>query len=180
MRIGDLPMSALVVFESIYGNTKLVAEAVARGLSESIEVEVLEVGSAPLHLAPEVALLVVGAPTHAFGLSRPNTRHDAVTRAPSPVSEPKAGVREWFDTLEHAGKGVRAAAFDTRIGRGWFPGSAARAASRRLGALGFKAAVGPESFYVVGATGPLADGEEERARQWGFELGAEITHLSPA
>ena len=86
MRIGDLPMSALVVFESIYGNTKLVAEAVAHGLSESIEVEVLEVGSAPLHLAPEVALLVVGAPTHAFGLSRPNTRHDAVTSAPSPVS----------------------------------------------------------------------------------------------
>ena len=173
-------MSALVVFESIYGNTRLVAGAVARGLSEWIEVEVLDVGSAPSKLMPEVALLVVGAPTHAFGLSRPNTRRDAVTRAPSPVSEPKTGVREWFDTLEHAGKGVRAAAFDTRIGRGWFPGSAARAASRRLGALGFKAAIGPESFYVVGGTGPLADGEEERARQWGFELGAEITHLSPA
>jgi len=173
-------MSAVVVFESIYGNTRSVAEAVVRGLSESIEVELLEVTSAPSRLSPGIDLLVVGAPTHAFGLSRANTRHDAVTKAPSPVPEPETGVREWLGTLARAGDGVRAASFDTRIGRGWVPGSAARAALRRLGGLGYSAATPPESFYVVGSTGPLADGEEERARQWGFELGAEIAHLSPA
>lgn len=123
---------------------------------------------------------VVGAPTHAFGLSRANTRHDAVTKAPSPVPEPETGAREWLGTLARAGDGVRAASFDTRIGRGWVPRSAARAALRRLGGPGYSAATPPESFYVVGSTGPLADGEEERARQWGFELGAEIAHLSPA
>jgi hypothetical protein len=167
-------MSAVVVFESIYGNTRSVAEAVARGLSESIEVEVLEVGSAPSRFAPGVDLLVVGAPTHAFGLSRPSTRHDAVTKAPRPVAEPATGVREWLGTLERSGDGVRAASFDTRIGRGRLPGSAARAALRHLGGIGFGAATAPKSFFVVTTTGPLADGEDEQARQWGFELDAEI------
>lgn len=171
-RIGDATMSVLVVYESIFGNTRLVAEAVARGLSASIAVEVLEVGSAPSRIGPEITLLVVGAPTHAFGLSRPNSRHDAVTKAPSPVPEPETGAREWLGRLERAGAGVRGAAFDTRLGRGWIPGSAARAALRRLAALGFEAAIGPESFYVVRSAGPLADGEGTRAQQWGTELGA--------
>lgn len=61
---------ALVVFESMFGNTAEVARAVARGLDDHAPTEVVEVGAASARLAEDVDLVVVGGPTHAFGLSR--------------------------------------------------------------------------------------------------------------
>src|SRR5690606_14826892 len=74
---GRLPMRALVAFESMFGNTGLIAEAIADGLARHGEVETAEVGTAPVLLPAEVDLLVVGGPTHAFGMSRPGTRSSA-------------------------------------------------------------------------------------------------------
>jgi flavodoxin len=67
-------MRALVVYESMFGNTQAIANAIVQGLSGRMRVEALEVGVAPATIDDDVALLVVGGPTHAFGLSRPQTR----------------------------------------------------------------------------------------------------------
>ena len=63
---------ALVVFESMFGNTQQIAEAVKEGLSTSVPTDILEVGTAPGVIPDGVGLIIVGGPTHAFGMSRPN------------------------------------------------------------------------------------------------------------
>ena len=75
-------MRALVVYESMFGNTQTIADAIAGGLAQRMRVDAVEVGSAPATLDDDVTLLVVGGPTHAFGMSRPRTRQDAATQTP--------------------------------------------------------------------------------------------------
>lgn len=166
-------MRALVVYESMYGNTQTIAEAVADGLASSTgtdTVEAVEVGAAPRDVPSDVDLLVVGAPTHAFSLSRPNSRADAAKRSDRPLVSTGIGVREWIAGLPHATAPGAAATFDTRLRRPRLPGSAARAALRRMRRLGWRPAARAASFWVEGTTGPLSDGELERARRWGTEL----------
>lgn len=164
-------MRALVVFESMFGNTRDVAHAVADGLSTGAQVDVMEVGTAPAQLDPDVALLVVGGPTQAFGMSRAGTRADAQKQSPQPVVSPGIGVREWLERLAAAPSGIAAATFDTRISSPRVPGSAARGAHKRLRHLGFVMVAPPEDFFVKGTGGPLEPGEIERAQAWGAELG---------
>ena len=164
-------MRALVVFESMFGNTERIARAVGEGLSVQMPVDVVEVGSAPTELPSDLALLVVGGPTHAFGMSRPNTRADATRQAKGQVVSEKLGIREWLDKLGKSG-GVPATAFDTKVKSRWAPGSAARAAQRRLTRLGFARAEAARTFLVEGTPGPLLDGEVARAELWGERLAA--------
>ena len=162
---------ALVAFESMFGNTQTIAEAVAEGLSSRIPTDLLEVGAASDVLTDDVELLVVGGPTHAFGMSRPRTREDATRQAGGHVVSERTGLREWLASLERSTGNVAAAAFDTRIDKPRVPGSAARGAEKRLRKLGFRITAPSESFYVTGVSGPLVDGEAERALRWGQELG---------
>jgi hypothetical protein len=162
---------ALVVFESMFGNTKTIAEAVAEGLSSQVPTDLLEVGAASDVLAGDVDLLVVGGPTHAFGMSRPRTREDANRQAGGHVVSERNGLREWLTSVERGTGNVAAAAFDTRIDKPRVPGSAARGAEKRLRKLGFRIAAPSESFYVTGVAGPLVDAETERAHRWGQKLG---------
>jgi len=67
-----------------------------------------------------------------------------------------------------------AAAFDTRVYRPYLPSSAARRATRQLKRLGARVIAHPEGFRVVDTLGPLENGEEERARQWGMTLAASV------
>ncbi len=161
---------ALVVFESMFGNTQTIAEAVAEGLSSRIPTDLLEVGAVSDALADDVDLLVVGGPTHAFGMSRPRTREDATRQAGGHVVSERTGLREWLASLERSTGNVAAAAFDTRIDKPRVPGSAARGAEKRMRKLGFRVAARSKSFYVTGVAGPLVDGEVERAHRWGQEL----------
>ena len=63
-------MSAIVVFESMFGNTQEIAEAVAEGLrAADVDARQLEVGSAPDRFDETVGMVVVGGPTHAFGMT---------------------------------------------------------------------------------------------------------------
>ncbi|UNX55446.1 flavodoxin/nitric oxide synthase [Georgenia sp. TF02-10] len=175
---------ALVVYESMFGNTRAVAEAVATGMARVAPgdaVDVIEVGTAPALAAVDADLLVIGAPTHAFGLSRPTTRSDAAARTGTGVLSTTIGVREW---LEHAGapaalpadgatparRGLPAAVFDTRVLRRNLPGHAADAIARRLRQLGLSLVTEPATFTVDGYTGPLLPGELDRARAWGEYL----------
>jgi hypothetical protein len=164
-------MRALVVFESMFGNTQAIAEAIADGLSGRMQVDVVEVGVAPTDIGDDVALLVVGGPTHAFGMSRPGTRQDAAKQARDGLVSTGIGLREWLDGLRRSAS-VAVATFDTRVSKPRLPGSAARAAEKRLRRLGFPVVAPAASFYVEGTSGPLLQGERERARRWGERLRA--------
>src|SRR5690606_37345111 len=116
-------------------------------------------------------LLVVGAPTHAFSMSRPSTRQDAAKRSDGPLVSTGPGVREWLAGLATGTAPRAVAAFDTRVRKPRLPGSAARAVLRRARRRRWPVAASPESFWVEGTTGPLTDGELDRARAWGAGLG---------
>ena len=158
-------MNALVVYESLYGNTKLIAEAVGEGLAQKITTELMEVSAAPVD--PSSAdLVVVGGPTHQFGLSRKSSRQQGADDADGPVISLDMGIREWMGNLPRV-SGTAAATFDTSIRKPNLPGSAARGAAKRLKKVGYRILVPAEIFLVEGGKGPITDGEIDRARQWG-------------
>jgi hypothetical protein len=161
---------ALVVFESMFGNTRTIAETIREGLSSGFATDLIEVSQAPVQISEDVSLLVVGGPTHAFGLTRERTRADAAMQAEGPLVSPGIGLREWLADVEVGTRGIRAVTFDTRIDKPRVPGSAARGAEKRLRRLGFAIAAPAESFYVTGTKGPLVGGEAERAREWAAGL----------
>ena len=71
-------MKALMVYESMFGNTAEIARAVSEGMAPEMDVDLREVNDAPAAVTDSVDLMVVGGPTHAFSLSRASTRADAV------------------------------------------------------------------------------------------------------
>lgn len=172
-------MRALVVYESMFGNTQAIARAIADGLGDVMAVEILEVADAPIALPLDVGLLVVGGPTHAHGLTNQKTRADAADRAGVRLVSRGSGIREWLETLMPGPATVAGAAFDTRIkGPELLWGSAAKGVTKRLQALGFRV-LSPVSFVIGGPAGEpfdrLLDGELERARAWGATIGAAVT-----
>lgn len=171
-------MRAIVLYESMFGNTKAVAEAIAAGLTQHGQVAALEVGDVD-GIPRGTDLLVAGGPTHAFGLTRASTRADAASRAHAPLVSRGKGMREWSDALACLPTGLLVATFDTRLRRPRVPGSAAKALAKRLAKKGGRPIVGPETFWVGDVLGPLLDGELERARSWGYRVGADAS-ASPA
>ena len=162
-------MNALVVYESMWGNTEAVAGAVAEGLGAAVALRA--VTDAPRRVPDDVDLLVVGGPTHAFSMSRPATREDAVEQGARPGRAAR-GIREWLDALP-ASDHLDVATFDTRVTKvRRLPGSAARKAAREIRSHHLGHVVDTQSFYVEDVAGPLLDGELERARDWGRHLAA--------
>lgn len=168
-------MKSVIVYESMFGNTEHIARKVADGLAQAGShtklADVREIG--PDDLAGS-DLVVVGAPTHAFSLSRPSTREDAVRQGADP-SHAAFGVREWLDTLDAvfpvAAERPRVAVFDTRVEKvRRLPGSAAKRAAKVLRANGFDVLDRPTSFYVADVQGPTTFGEFYRAHDWGVRL----------
>ena len=99
-------MRALVVYESMYGNTHVVASNIADGLRATHEVTLVPVAEATEDLVAEADLLVVGGPTHMHGLSSPASRRMAAQAAAKPASglslDPDAcgpGLRDWLKGL---------------------------------------------------------------------------------
>lgn len=172
-------MHAHVVYESMFGNSHAVAEAVAAGLraaAPGAQVEVVSVLAAPDAL--ETDLLVVGGPTHTFTLSRPETRASRPEHLADPEARRRAeaepgadtgrGVREWLEALG-AAPGTPAAAFDTRADRP-LPKRASSGMAKRLRRAGYRVVLPPTGFHVAGMHGPLADGELDRATAWAQEV----------
>ena len=167
-------MRALVVYESMWGNTEQVAQAIAAGLRESMEVESVEVEQAPADPGPEVGLIVAGGPTHAFSMSRTSTRADALQRG-ADHGRSTFGLREWLDGLPTGQHPQRIATFDTRVAKmRHLPGSAAKAAAKVAHRHGFERAENVESFYVDDMEGPLLEGELTRATEWARQIAADV------
>jgi flavorubredoxin len=170
-------MKALVVYESMYGNTAAVGEAIAA----SLRANGLEVSSGPVTaIGPAEAagaeLLVVGGPTHAHGMSRSATRKTAAEDKKNAYAHPTVapGLREWMDGLPPDTR-RRAAAFDTRIEKpAILTGSAAKGIAKRLKHHGFRLVVEPECFFVS-TDNQLLENEIDHATTWGNEVAASIS-----
>jgi hypothetical protein len=178
-------MRALVVYESMYGNTHVVAGEIADGLRVGYEVTLVPVAEATAELVTGADLLVVGAPTHMHGLSSASSRRTAVKAAAKDGSELRldpdasgAGTRDWLHDIGR-GDGL-AAAFDTRLsGVPAFTGRASRPIAKLLKRHGYRLIAAPESF-LVSSQSTLLDGEAERARRWGMTIGAASKTYLPA
>lgn len=111
-------MSAIVVFESMFGNTQEIAEAIAEGLrAAAVDARKVEVGSAPDRLDDAVGMVVVGGPTHAFGMTRPGTREGARHQADRPTVTQGIGLREWLESIPDSRPELLTATFDTRVAK---------------------------------------------------------------
>jgi hypothetical protein len=169
-------MKAVVAYESVYGNTRQIAEAVAAGLEPLGEVEVMSVNHGDAGVADAADALIVGGPTHMHGLATSMSRKQAAQAAEEEEDvsvEPGAadgpGLRKWL--AQRSGNGRPAAAFDTRLDRSpVLTGAAARGIAKRLRRRGYQVIADPESFLVEDSEGPLAEGELDRARSWGESL----------
>jgi hypothetical protein len=173
-------MMILVVYESSYGNTHLIADAIGEGLGKVAEVEIVPVAKASKELVDRADLVVVGGPTHAHGMSREQTRQAAVDATHKPGSplqlDPDAegaGLREWFDTVGSVT--ASAAAFDTRVDApALLTGRASKGISHQLRRHGFREIAEPMSFLVTKAN-KLAVGQLAAAYKWGEQLAATMT-----
>jgi hypothetical protein len=157
-------MRALVVYESLWGNTEKVARVVADELAAVGTVDLVDSDAAPSSM-DGYDLVVVGGPTHAFSMTRASTRAEAVKSHAAPHT-PARGIREWLNDLGRVTPAIPAVTFDTRVAKPRLPGSAAKAAKHELRSLGFETSVKQETFRVHGYEGPLLDGELERAKSW--------------
>jgi flavodoxin len=151
-------MKALVIYETFFGNTEKIAQAIGNALATQADVRVLRVSDAqPAHLTG-IGLLVVGAPTRAF--------------SPGPAT------KAWLKTLTpNSLRRVKVAAFDTRIALADVKSSilpvfvklfgyAAEPIARSLAQRGGSLIIPAEGFFVKDTEGPLKEGEIERAAAW--------------
>ncbi len=143
-------MKAMVVYDSVSGNTKQIAEAIARGLGGDAKVYRADVVDSAA--VKKVDLLAVGSPTYG---GRPT---DALSRLMERI-------------VPALPAGIRVAAFDTRLKTRLVKvfGFAADRIAARFKGKGAQV-VGAEGFFVRGRKGPLVDGEVERAASWGRQL----------
>jgi hypothetical protein len=160
-------MKAVVVYESLWGNTAAVAKAIAEGIGS--ETKLLTTDEATSESIAEADLIVAGAPLLGFSLPTEsmhvNISKTEINKDHLPdLSHPT--IRSWLDSLPK-GRG-RVASFETRIW--WSPGSAAKAILKRLEEKGYSPAAGAQKFIVTGKYGPLKKGELDRARRRGAEL----------
>ena len=148
-------MKTLIIYDSLYGNTKIIAEAIGEAmpgqvtLINVIEVDISEIGA--------YDLLLIGGPTHSGGISE---------KIEALLEEIPPSVLE----------GKPAAAFDTRMTNKFILlfGCAAPKIARNLEEKGSTLVGKPEGFFVSGGEGPLKEGEVERATAWGKEIAAQV------
>lgn len=158
-------MEAVVVYESLWGNTRAVARAIAEGIGP--EARAFSTAEASPDRVADVDLIVAGAPLQAFSLPGDRIRagiDPAKTAVAPDLSAPT--LRSWLERLPD-GHG-RSAAFETKIR--WSPGSATKTIEQELTKAGYPSLVKAEHFIVQGTEGPLRDGELDRARDWGASL----------
>jgi flavodoxin I len=144
-------MKALIIYDSLYGNTEQIAKAIGQGMGG--EVKVARVGEAGPGEIGAYDLLVIGSPTQ-------GGKHTVAMKA-------------FLDNLApDALQKKRAAVFDTRIKTKLvkiFGYAAGRMADALVG-KGVGLVAPAEGFLVKGTKGPLVEGELERAAAWGKKV----------
>lgn len=163
-------MRAVVVYESMWGNTAAIAQTIARRLESFGDAQLVSVLNADPKIVEGADLVIVGGPTHVHGMSRASTRSSTAETEEVAGAASGPGVREWLDELPD-GDGTLAAAFDTRLDKPrWLVGAASGGISRSLRKRGYRLVAPAESFVVTDSEGPLKAGEIERADAWAEEI----------
>jgi len=145
-------VKALVVYNSLFGNTEKVAKALAAGLeSGGVYVNVVRVDAVKFDELSRVDLLCVGSPVHGWNASKP--------------------VNEFLERLKSVEglTGKKAFAFDTKM-KSRLAGSAGGKIERKLRGIGLTIAKHSESAIVKGREGPLEESAEGTFKQIGAEL----------
>ena len=145
-------MNTLIVYDSQFGNTEQVAQAIAETLREYGQVQTVRVEHThPLYLKDE-DLLILACPTHLWG--------------------PTRAMRDLLDYLPiESLQSITVVCFDTRLDRAtWMTGSAAELMTRKLRRRGVPHLLPFKSFFVQKSHGPLKSGELERAAAWARTL----------
>jgi flavodoxin len=154
----------MVVYDSVFGNTEQVAQAIGRALGAPEDTEVRRVAEVTAEQLTGLEVLIVGSPTRAF--------------------QPTPATKQFLKRIPAGGlKDVRVAAFDTRYSMEDTDsailrfmvklfGYAAKPIADRLKGKGGDLALPPEGFIVEGTEGPLRDGELERAGDWARRIAA--------
>jgi flavodoxin len=142
-------MKALIVYDSVYGNTEKIARAIAEAITPYGEVKVLRVAEANPSELKTIDLLIVGSPTHG--------------------GRPTQAIRDLLNKVPGGSlQGIIVAAFDTRLSTklvgvfGYAAGRIAGNLKRKGGTL----IASPEGFFVKGSKGPLKERELERTAGW--------------
>ena len=151
----------IVIFDTMFGSTQKIAESFCMGLKRaSVEAECTNANSASTESLKDYDFIAVGAPTHGFSASQP--------------------VKEFLERMAKEGglKGMYGFAFDTRY-NSRFSGSGAGYIEKRLVSMGLQLVRPRSSGFVKHSEGPLAEGEEKRFEQLGFEVGIKLSKLVP-
>jgi flavodoxin I len=156
-------MRTLIIYDSQYGNTEKIARTIGTTLQQQGEVEVIRVADVNPKMFIGIDLLVVGSPTQQFRATE--------------------GMREFLKSLpKDAVKGIRVAAFDTRLTQAFIDkhpplsfferifGYAAERIAKELKEKGGEQVIPGEGFFVDDTEGPLVVGEVERAENWAQKL----------
>lgn len=171
-------MRTVIVYESLFGNTRKIAEAIAEGIrtqQPDAEVACVPVAEGTAALTRGADLLIVGGPTHMRGMSSGMTRKKGVEGEQKKASDLHVesgfdgpGLRDWFHGLDKPAGSASGAAFDTRADFR-MAGGAAPGIARRLRRHGYRI-LATEGYIIDDTQGPLRAGELDRARDWGASL----------
>jgi len=144
-------MKSLVIYDSTFGNTKIIAEAISKELGAESKAVFVDDANKNNFIddLKNAELLIAGSPIIGWKPSE------------------KMGLFLERLTKDHKDqlKGIKAASFDTRV-KIFFHGDAAKKISKKLENAGAKIITEPNAFYVKGKEGPLLGGEKEKAAEW--------------
>lgn len=155
-------MKVLIIYDSVFGNTEKVAQAMGAALEAPIDASVVRVGDVKPEQLTGLDVLIIGSPTRAFSAT--------------------PAIKQLLKSLApHSLDGVKIAAFDTRIAlsdvdSAILPplvklfGYAAEPIAKQLKKKGGEPAIPPEGFFVQGTEGPLKEGELKRAAAWAKQI----------
>jgi len=145
-------IKALVIFDTTFGNTKTIAEAIAKELGSGAKA--MQASSVSASELKGLDLLVAGSPIIGW--------------------KPSEKMEAFLNGLANEQlKGTKAVAFDTRV-KIFIHGDAARKISERLEAAGAEIVSKPQMFYVKGREGPLFDGEVEKSVEWAKSIKSQL------
>ena len=155
-------MKIAIIYDSFFGNTEKIAQEIVNALGSSEDVEIFRAGNVKPEQLTGLKLLIVGSPTRGF--------------RPSPA------INKFLKGIPKNGlKGVKMAAFDTRLSTSDIEaaalrymvkigGYAAKHIADRLKKKGGDLIMPPEGFFVKDSEGPLKEGELERAADWAKKI----------
>lgn len=144
---------ALLVYESKYGNTRLVAEKIAEGMSRvpQIETELVELKDVNIEQLDEFDTILIGSPNH--------------------IGSHTKGIRKFIDKLSKSKmENKKGAVFDTYMAKDFE--KAVNKMEKQIAAKvpGLTLVAPGLSIRVDGTKGPIADGELPKCEEFGVRI----------